>query len=424
MVCIYPVLQKYYSALKNITELNPNNLFFDNIAYVDNFFSEFRNITFVLQKLLKTDEEKQIYQELNSKHFSNDLMKWFVSTRNEVLKEHPFILKKKIEVSLYYISGENNIFEKIITIDNDDLSAKEIEEQIKKELSKLRIKEPECFLTIKYMFLNNNEEIDILKTIQKGLNIMNNFIFELCETIGDNCKLCNKFKKLILEKSHEFTLKEFSFMTDCSYAVKENKFTFYDKANLYLSDKNNNLFSTSDIKKIPVKGNILFPKSESLLDLFNSFIITHSLIYDMQQKNILPTFVIIYDDMTFSLDSFFAFTKATIYRKVNDIAKMIKKENIVALMFVNAMVSYSENGDDLNNTLYDNRIKLADKEILTFIMVTSNAKEYQVCLDSDKTDDELYILQKIKNNTNNLIDFTFYPIRKAFIEKGLKKSNN
>ena len=128
--------------------------------------------------------------------------------------------------------------------------------------------------------------------------------------------------------------------------------------------------------------------------------------------------------MTFSLDSFFAFTKATIYRKVNDIAKMIKKENIVALMFVNAMVSYSENGDDLNNTLYDNRIKLADKEMLTFIMVTSNAKEYQVCLDSDKTDDELYILQKIKNNTNNLIDFTFYPIRKAFIEKGLKKSNN
>lgn len=151
MVCLYPVLQKYYSALKNITELNPNNLFFDNIAYVDNFFSEFRNITLVLQKLLKTDEEKQIYQELNSKHFFNDLMKWFVSTRNEVLKEHPFILKKKIEVSLYYISGENNIFEKIITIDNDDLSAKEIEKQIKKEISKLRIKEPECFLTI----LNN-----------------------------------------------------------------------------------------------------------------------------------------------------------------------------------------------------------------------------------------------------------------------------
>ena len=51
---------------------------------------EFRNITFVLQKQLQTEEEKIVYHELKSKYLENDSMKWFVEKRNEVSKEKSF----------------------------------------------------------------------------------------------------------------------------------------------------------------------------------------------------------------------------------------------------------------------------------------------------------------------------------------------
>ena len=43
-------LQKFYSAMKNLKDFSINNDIIDNISSIDCFFSEFRNITFVMQK--------------------------------------------------------------------------------------------------------------------------------------------------------------------------------------------------------------------------------------------------------------------------------------------------------------------------------------------------------------------------------------
>ena len=44
--------QKLYSALQSLERFNKGQDLFDNIACIDNFPSEFRNVTFVLQKSL------------------------------------------------------------------------------------------------------------------------------------------------------------------------------------------------------------------------------------------------------------------------------------------------------------------------------------------------------------------------------------
>ena len=194
MKCLCPIYQKFYNSLKSINELKTTNSFFDNIASVDNFFLEFRNITFVLQKQLQTEEEKIVYHELKSKYLENDSMKWFVEKRNEVSKEKSFELKKKFIVDIYCIKNEKNIISETITIENDDLDSKQIIDKIIKALSNIKTSEPEIFLTIKYEFLNNTEEIDIHKAIKKGINTMYDFILEFDKKIKNDCKICDKLK--------------------------------------------------------------------------------------------------------------------------------------------------------------------------------------------------------------------------------------
>ena len=83
-----PALQKFYSALTSLDEFGKNGDFFDDVSNLDKFFSEFRNITFVIQKSLKTDENKEIYKKLRDTILSGDTLKWFVNTRNKTTRNH------------------------------------------------------------------------------------------------------------------------------------------------------------------------------------------------------------------------------------------------------------------------------------------------------------------------------------------------
>ena len=82
-------LQKFYSALKNLNSFSINNDIIDNISALDCFFSEFRNITFVLQKDFKDNNLGEEYEKLNLKYLKNDNMKWFINKRNSTIKQAP-----------------------------------------------------------------------------------------------------------------------------------------------------------------------------------------------------------------------------------------------------------------------------------------------------------------------------------------------
>ena len=53
---LYPAYQKLYSALCHLERFDKEANFFDNISSLDAFFSEYRNITFVIQAQLKHTE--------------------------------------------------------------------------------------------------------------------------------------------------------------------------------------------------------------------------------------------------------------------------------------------------------------------------------------------------------------------------------
>lgn len=49
---LVPAAQKLYSALSSLERFSKYNNFYDNISSLDNFLSEYRNVTFVIQKSL------------------------------------------------------------------------------------------------------------------------------------------------------------------------------------------------------------------------------------------------------------------------------------------------------------------------------------------------------------------------------------
>lgn len=95
---LFPAFQKFYSAVSSLKRFNTENNFFDNISSLDTFFSEYRNITFVIQKSLKNTEYNSIYEKNRDKYLTDH---WFVEKRNETIKQQPFQLIKHIEITVF-----------------------------------------------------------------------------------------------------------------------------------------------------------------------------------------------------------------------------------------------------------------------------------------------------------------------------------
>jgi hypothetical protein len=127
---LYPAYHKLYNALYNLDKFEKNKNFFENINYLDNFFSEFRNITFVLQKSLAHTEFIDNYYHLRDRLLKNSTGKWLVDKRNAVVKECPFPLNKKIHITIFSPSSSIVVHCNIYTIDND-IEISELKEEIK-----------------------------------------------------------------------------------------------------------------------------------------------------------------------------------------------------------------------------------------------------------------------------------------------------
>ncbi len=112
---LFPAYQKLYSALVNLERFDKEADFFDNISCLDNFFSEYRNVTFVLQSQLAHTGYFQIYEK-NRDAFLVD--HWFVEKRNETTKEQPFRLVKKILITVYFPSQKFATLEREFTAEN------------------------------------------------------------------------------------------------------------------------------------------------------------------------------------------------------------------------------------------------------------------------------------------------------------------
>lgn len=379
---VFPALQKYYSALKSLDDFGIQGNFFDDVSNLDTFFSEFRNITFVIQKELKTEENKRIYAELRDRHLSGDTLKWFVETRNKTTKQKPFALKKELKIDLYLPHGVYSLKNERLMVDFDasfDEALKAIRYIF---IEKLKL--VEVFFSSEILFSEEGENIDLYPRIKSGIAQMNGFLIEFQKAFSCNCETCSTIKALIEKTYKNVMFKELKFVND--YTL-EKELVEGDRAEMFFSAGGSGYSHISDIRT--TLDNPLYKDAQGcLVELFKRFASCHVVIYQMQNHDIMPVFMIIYSDNTFRNIPFIATTKATCYRKVQEVIGTSDFIDAVAVFYCGEFFSYDINQfAEINQKPYSERISFAKEEMLSFTMLVKGGGEMTIILDTSRVDD-------------------------------------
>lgn len=370
---LYPALHKFYSALSSLEKFEKGSNFFDNISHLDNFFSEYRNITFVLQKSLAKTEFSSVYEQLRDKYLINDVGKWFIGKRNNIIKEQPFDLEKRIVINIYSGKSIYTLPECIFTIENDvDFSS--IVESLRETF--LNSGQIEVFFSVEFIFYERGHTKDLYDNFILGITQMKHLFSGMQKVLNEDCILSEELERRIDKMNFYRVPKDFLFADDYVFNCKNEKFEKASRIALTTGDRNH---------RAPIENLNQF-KSNG--DILSKFELMHLVIFQMQNK-LMPTCMIVYSDDTFELNSFEFSIKTTVYRKFNEIAKRIEKDDIVNILFVTEMYTYSVN--DIKNIDSKERVKHAKNEILSFFMIDNQLSIKSRSYDTKKINDFNYI---------------------------------
>ena len=369
---LYPALHKFYSALSSLEKFEKGTNFFDNIRYLDNFFSEYRNITFVLQKSLANTLLTATYEKLRDQFLVNDVGKWFIEKRNEVLKQQPFNLEKRIVISVY--SDQTlTLPELVFTIDND-VEISTIVESLRTTF--INLGQLEVMFSTEFLFYEYGHSEDLYDNLILGINQMKLFLADIKKAINQDCPLSDELERRIDKINFYRVPKDLLFVDDYIFYCKKE---YFEKASRIA-------FLAGPVKtRVPIENlNIKYPDG----DIFNKFELMHLVIFQMQ-KSLLPTCLILYSDDTFELMTFGFSIKTTVYRKFNEIASRIEEDKIVNILFVTEMYTYDKR--DINSMDSRDRVEHAKSEILAFYMVDNHLTIKSNIYDTKQIDDYKYI---------------------------------
>lgn len=403
---LYPAMHKFYSALNSLERFQKGNNFFDNISYLDNFFSEYRNITFVLQKSLANTEYESIYEENRAKFLLNETCKWFVEKRNEVLKQHPFNLEKRIILTLYCPQTSIALPEYIFTIEND-VEYSTIINSLKNLF--ISINPVEVFFSVEFSFFEKGQNKELYDELIEGINSMKSFIYRMRDAIKEECTLCDQLELKINDTNFYRTPKNMLFIDDFVYYSQEDQF---EKASRI------ELMGTDLPVKMPLSCfyKLLDKDNNKQGNIFDNFITLHLFIFS-KQKTLMPTFMIVYEDETFSFKSFNASIKTTMYRTINDIAKRIEPDNVKSIFCVTEMLKYDNENNDYREILKLNsndRARHKTSEQLCFYLLDKDLSYRSHCFDSEKIEDVKYVASVLKKSEEEAYVNFLQPIRNEF----------
>lgn len=412
---IYPILQKYYNALNSLKSLNVTKDIFESIPLIDNFFAEFRNITFVMQKSFNTMELKEYYRIKQEEFLNNNSLRWFIDKRNETVKENPFKLEKEVEVYAYLPDFCGKIIDSRLSIDND-IPLETLEQVIKIYLTKYN-KNSDIYFSIDILFKENGSEIDIYSRIKNGIIIMDNFIKAVLTDYPCNCSKCTNIIEKIKELRTEIFLKDFTFSWD--YTVENNEVIWGQQIEIGSQDKNGHPILMSDVR-IPIDANLSITKDvvDDDMQLFKFYASIHYTIFKAQNNNIMPTFIIIYDDNTVSYMPFVATIKTTFYKKSRQVEKMVMGNNIRVIYFVGENYYYPIEQIKNFQKPYSKRIKHASTTLLSLNMVSKKYEHIMtISFDTKNIECEAYAINQINNPYEDVNCYWLNPILIALKDK-------
>ncbi len=413
-----PAYQKFYSALKNINRFRLDNPSFENISYLDNFFSEFRNITFVLYNCLPNGSKNKYYLAMSEKYLKLPWMQWFVDKRNEETHEHPTSYTRLFFIEIY---GESSIVYSHKVMYDDEHHPQEDINTLLISLFSAFHGAIEVYFSVTHMIINNREQkpVDMFDMIRKGVNTMWKFLQELNTFfVEPNCDF-QQLEKAIDSNVREILSSKILFTIDYVFSEKEKKIkaaergmvTFRgeeERANL----KSENFFSPSG-EKIDMDSN---------LDLYKWFVMTHIPMYWMGARDLMSTFFIIFNDKSFVIKPFFSTLRTTSYRMINEVAGLVSKGDIRAVIYLYEAYLYDEKDFELYSELpYEDRKTHAVSEIVN-IELLSKRTYRSISFDPDRLNDKRYTSTLMKNLSGEITEPFLSPIKLAFEE--LQKTEN
>ena len=357
---LLPAYQKLYAALQSLERFSKGQDLFENIACIDSFLSEFRNVTFVLQKSLAHTEYISEYTILRDKYLKKEDCSWLLEKRNQVTKEKPFNLEKSFILTLYLPNGAGVFPTDPYTIeDEEDYSS--IIEMVKRVIE--GIPSIEVFFSVEFVYREIDSERNLFGTIDHGINAIMTLLEELNRTIGGKV---SKTRELVVEKINDLHFhkapKDFWFIDDYVFYRKDHVFEKGTRCEMIMPY--NSEFSYK------VLCNMVGIKNEGnyVEETFRAFELMHIATFTIQKK-LMPTIMTLKEDGTVALVSYDASIKTTTYRKIKEIARDIRNgAPIVAVFHVCEMLLY--NDPEAYNQDYSYRLQGDHTDLLSFNMVT------------------------------------------------------
>ena len=406
---LQPAYQKFYSSLININRFRLENQLFENISYLDNFFTEFRNITFVLYKSLPEGSNNSVYKKLSKKYFSKPEMKWVVDKRNAETHENPTSFSRIFIIEIYGISSI--IKKRSFMYDDEYHPQEDIMKEILSILSSIE-EDIEINFSVRHLIVDDKDttNIDMLSLIREGVNTMWEFLKEMRMNLDENLSSIGKLEKEIITLVSSILHNDILFTIDYVYDVKNQKtqaatrgIAIYD-----LGKKTRSLKDTHfDYLGKPI--NI-----DSNLDLYRWFIVLHLAMYKSGARDLMSTFFIIFNDKTFLIQPYFSTLRSTTYRMINEIAEMVENGNIRAVIYLWEGICYSSDQWNLiSNLTHENRKKYSTKEGVQ-IELLSERMVRTVSFNPEQLNDESYISNILNNLEGKLSGPMLLPIAKAF----------
>lgn len=410
---LYPAFQKFYSALSSLDRFRKEANFFDNISCLDTFFSEFRNVTFVIQSQLKHTDYFKEYEKNRDKYLTDH---WFVDKRNETTKQLPFRIQKRITISVYTPSEEITIIERQFSVEND-IPFESLLNEIQQFFGGFF--DEEVFFSTAYSFSEDSGETDLFGRILAGISAMKELLDALKNEIGGECDLCEQLSQKIGEMTFLNVPRDFLFTDDYVYYKQNNAFEKAGRLAMILSLDGKKMVSRRPLKEMTNADYLNYDGTP-----FGSFTLMHAVLRCTQPNtDIMPAIMVVYADNTYDLDVFHTEIKTTVYRKLNEVAKVIDREDVEEVCF---MSLYAILSIEKSLPLYSKeRSEMADSDILVIASIDCRLNEKEYVFDGNLMSNPRYVGYTMKNCLKNRLDVSrtnLMPIWRAFKNKMNSKS--
>lgn len=269
----------------------------------------------------------------------------------------------------------------------------------------------EVFFSAKFSFIEKDSGQDLWDKLISGIATMQKFMDSMYVEIGENCVLCNQLKNEIDKLGYAMLPKDFFLINDYVYYPRENAFERAGRMAMVMLGMGGKAISRHTLKSFMESPYLNFDNTP-----FGKFVLMHVII---QNTNIMPALMIVYQDGAYNLDVFHSDIKTTVYRKINEVAECILSDNIKEVYFMNAYV-YCKYSKRLLCATSKKRKKKAVSDCLAFMSVDYQMNESEYVFDGQHISDMKYIARQMQFGKQAKLGIgavNMKPIVNAFKEK-------